>query len=570
MSPGTAAPAPPRFAELFTPKLVTVLREGYRLSDLRADALAGLTVAIVALPLSMAIAVASGVAPERGLYTAIVGGFLISLLGGSRFQIGGPAGAFIVLVAAIVAREGYEGLVLATLVAGVILIVVGYLRLGTYIKYIPYPVTLGFTAAIAVIIVLSQVRELLGLDLANEPGELLARLSALWLALPTAKPATIAIALFSIGAIIALHRWLPNWPAFLIAVVGAATIAQMLQLDVATLGSRFGEVSAGLPKPSLPMMTAAKLMNAIPNGCTIALLGAMKSLLSAVVADGMTGRRHRSNCELVAQGVGNIASVLFGGICVTGTIARTATNVRSGARGPIAGMFHALYVFLFVAVAAPLIGYVPLAALGSVLVVVAWKMAEKAELWAVIRSSRADALVLLATFLLTVAIDLPTGIAVGVVLGSFLFMHRMAEAVEIAGGGYLITEDQSDYAEARTTYDPAIASDPDVMIYRIRGALFFGATSAVSTVLDRVGSPPKVFILHFESVPLVDSTGANVLRGFVEKLHRAGTRIYFAGAGPAARRALFAVGLGNDAISYAATVEEAVQLAKADRTTTPV
>ena len=565
MNASTLSPIPatqPTFAELYTPKLVTILREGYGLKDLRADAIAGMTVAIVALPLSMAIAVASGVGPERGLYTAIVGGFLISLLGGSRFQIGGPAGAFIVLVALIVQREGYDGLVLATLIAGVILIAVGFLRVGTFIKYIPYPVTIGFTSGIAVIIVVSQVRDLAGLQLTHEPAEFVPKLKTLWDAATTFNPATIVVSGLSLATIVAVHRWRPTWPGFLIALVGAAAATALLQLDIATLGTRFGAMPSSLPAPSLPVFTWEKFTAAIPNGCTIALLGAIESLLSAVIADGMTGRRHRSNCELVAQGAANIGSVMFGGICATGTIARTATNVRSGARGPISGLFHSVYLLLFMLFAAPLVAYIPLAALGAVLLVVAWKMAEKSEFVALIRGSRADAVVLLSTFLLTVFVDLTTGIAVGVVLGAFLFLHRMAEAVEVASGVELIAEDKADINGARTAYDTEQATDPEVMIYRISGALFFGATAAVSTVLDRVGAPPRSFVLDFSNVPLIDVTAANALRGFVQKLERSGTRIYFAGARPTVRKTLEATGFKEPTIRYAATAAAALEQAK--------
>src|SRR5262249_10082018 len=522
--------AKPTTAELFTPKLVTILREGYALADLKADAVAGLTAAGVALPLCMAIAIASGLPPERGLYTGIVGGFLVSLLGGSRFQIGGPAGAFIVLVAAIVNREGYDGLVMATLFGGLILVAVGSLRLGTFIKYIPYPVTVGFTAGIAVIIVASQVRELLGLNMAAEPPEFVAKLAAIASALPTVSAPTVLVSVLSIVMILAIHRWRPAWAALLMAVVAASIVVALLGLDVATLGTRFGGVAGGMPRPSLPPFSIGKIEPALVNGCAIALLGAIESLLSAVVADGMTGRRHRSNCELVAQGTANLGSAPLRGMPVTGLIARTATNIRAGARGPIAGMFHALYLLLFVLVAAPLIAYVPLAALGAVMVIVAWNMAEKAEFWALLRSSRGDALVLLLSFGLTVFVDLTTGIAVGVVLGAFLFLHRMAEAVEIAEGQELVAEDQADFAGERTSYDSAAARDRDVMVYRIRGALFFGATAALSTVLERIGSQPKVFVLDFQEVPLIDSTAANTLRGFLRKLRRAQTRVYFAAA----------------------------------------
>src|SRR5215212_5639029 len=364
------APPEPTFIELFTPKLITVLREGYSARKFQADAVAGLTVAIVALPLSMAIAIASGVGPERGLYTAIVGGFLVSLLGGSRFQIGGPAAAFIVLIASIVAREGYDGLVLATLIGGALLILVGFLQLGTFIKYIPYPVTVGFTAGIAVIIAISQLPDLLGLK--PQPAEnILDRLVTLVEGLGTTNWQTVAVTVFSIAIITAVTRWVPRAPSFLVAVVTAAALAALLQLDVATIGSRFGGIPNMLPAPHLPDWSLEKLPAALRNGAAIALLGAIESLLSAVVADGMTGRRHRSNCELVGQGVANIGSALIGGICVTGTIARTATNVRAGARGPVAGMLHALFLLLFMLVAAPLASYIPLATLAAVLVIVA-------------------------------------------------------------------------------------------------------------------------------------------------------------------------------------------------------
>ena len=379
----------PSFTELFTPKLVTVLREGYGLTQLRADAIAGLTVAIVALPLSMAIAIASGGSPAQGLYTAIVGGFLVSALGGSRFQIGGPAGAFIVLVAATVHAHGMEGLFLATMLAGVMLTAIGLLRLGTYIKFIPYPVTVGFTAGIAVIIFASQIKDLLGLTLAGpEPGPLAAKLAVLWQALPTFTPTTMALAFGTIIVLTVLKRLRPHWPGMLIAVAGAAAVTGLLGLSVETIGTRFGGIPSTLPMPALPPMSLAKIQQVLPSAIALALLGSIESLLSAVVADGMTGRRHRSNCELVAQGIANIGSALFGGICVTGTIARTATNVRAGAHGPVSGMLHAVFLLIFMLVAAPLAGFIPLASLAGVLAVVAWNMVEKHAFATLLRASR--------------------------------------------------------------------------------------------------------------------------------------------------------------------------------------
>jgi SulP family sulfate permease len=548
----------PTFSELFTPKLVTLLREGYSAADLHADALAGLTVAIVALPLSMAIAIGSGLSPEKGVFTAIVGGFLISALGGSRFQIGGPAGAFIVLIAGIVERHGYDGLVLATMMAGTFMLAAGFLRIGTYIKYIPFPVTVGFTTGIAVIILASQMKELLGLDIAREPAALLPKIETIWESLGSVKPAAVTLSAMTIGLIVGLRRVRPNWPGMLMAVGATTVLAAALNLDVTTIGSRFGDVPRTLPTPSFPSFDLAKLHSVLPDAVAIALLGAIESLLSAVVADGMSGRRHRSNCELVAQGAANIAAVAFGGMCATGTIARTATNVRAGARGPVSGMLHALYLLLFLLVAAPLAFYIPLASLGGVLAVVAWNMAEKDEFASLLLASWGDATVLLSTFLLTIFADLTIAIAVGVTLGAFLFLHRMAEAVEVEGGGRMITEDQADATGTqRTAYDPNAFGD-DAMVYRINGAFFFGATAAVSGALDRIGAHPKVFVLDFSEVPLADTTAAKALDGFVHKLAHSGTAVYFSGVRQPVRRTLLKAGLRKPLVRYAPTPQDAI------------
>ena len=552
----------PTFAELFTPKLVTVLREGYGLKEFRADALAGLTVAIVALPLSMAIAIAAGLSPDRGLYTAIVGGFLISALGGSRFQVGGPAGAFIVLIAAIVERHGYDGLVLATMMAGVMMMTVGFLQLGTFIKYIPYPVTIGFTAGIAVIIFASQVKELFGLDIVKEPSALIPKIAAIWNALGSTKPATVALSAFAIAVILGLRAYRPKWPGLLIAVVLSAVLTGIFHLDVATIGSRFGGVPSSLPFPALPEISLMKMRAVLPDAISIAVLGAIESLLSAVVADGMSGRKHRSNSELVAQGVGNIGAVIFGGMCVTGTIARTATNIRSGAHGPVSGILHAAYLLVFMLVAAPLASFVPLACLGGILAVISWNMAERHEFASLLRTSWGDAVVLMATFLLTIFEDLIVAIAVGVTLGAFLFLHRMAEAVEIQGGGRLVSEDEADATGAARVLAQPAGLVGDAMIYRISGAFFFGATAAVSNALDRIGEHPKLFILDMTDVPLIDTTAARMLGEYATKLNRSGTKVYLAGARRSVRRTMLGAGLRKPLVYYAATAEDAIQAAK--------
>jgi sulfate permease, SulP family len=551
----------PSFAELYLPKLITVLREGYGLASFRADIISGLTVAIVALPLSMAIAIASGVTPDRGLYAAVVGGFLVSLLGGSRFQIGGPAGAFIVLVALTVERHGVDGMLLATMMAGVFLIAAGLLRLGTYIKFIPYPVTVGFTAGIAVIIFASQLKELFGITLpGKEPGEFIPKLQALAGGIGTIRPATVAVAIVSIAIIVGLRKLRPHWPGILIAVAVASLAAWALALPVETIGTRFGGIPRELPTPALPAFSIEKMRAVLPDAIAFALLGAIESLLSAVVADGMTGRRHRSNCELVAQGFANLGSALFGGLCVTGTIARTATNVRAGARGPVSGMLHSLFLLVFMLVGAPLASFIPLSALAAVLVVVAWNMAEKQEFAVLLRSSWGDATVLLATFGLTIFRDLTEGILVGFALGAVLFINRMAQMTGVEAAAPIVVRDRADTddPEDRGRYDASLAADPDVLVYRITGAFFFGAASTVGAVLDSIADGRKSFVVDFSAVPFLDSTAANAMGRVAARARRQGIRLFITGASYAVRRELITHGVSPPRAKFRETVARAV------------
>jgi SulP family sulfate permease len=560
MSTHSPAAHGPSFTELFTPKLVTVLREGYRLANLRADTIAGLTVAIVALPLSMAIAIASGATPAQGLYTAIFGGVLVSALGGSRFQIGGPAGAFIVLVAATVHTHGMDGLLIATLLAGLMLAAIGFLRLGTYIKFIPYPVTVGFTAGIATIIFASQLKDLLGLRLAEaEPGELLDKLPVLWKYLPTLNSSALVLSIVTVAIILGLRRVRPHWPGLLIAVAAAAIATAALNLPVATIGTQFGGIPSSLPLPALPALTWEKVMAVLPNAGSFALLGSIESLLSAVVADSMTGRRHRSNCELVAQGAANVVSSLFGGICVTGTIARTATNVRAGAHGPLAGILHSLFLMLFILLAAPLASAIPLAALAGVLAVVAWNMVEKQAFATLLKASAGDAAVLLATFGLTIFRSLSEAIVVGFALGSVLFIHRMSKATEVATHSPLVGEDAADTPQGlRTPYDERAARDPNVVVYRISGAFFFGAAASIGSVLDRISSTHKALIIDFTAVPFLDSTGANTLEGLARKAARHGVTVVLTGTTKTMREELFVHHVRPPFVRYERTVEAAL------------
>lgn len=520
-----------RPASEFLPKIVTVLREGYRLSDLRADAMAGLTVAIVALPLSMAIAIASGVGPERGLFTAIVGGFLVSLLGGSRYQIGGPAGAFIVLVASCASAIGVPGLLLAVALSGIFLAIAGLFRLGSYVKFIPYPVTLGFTAGIAVIIFSSQIKDLFGLHLAGaEPAAFLPKLAALWEARASLSLPAALIALATIVMIQGLKRLRPHWPYLLIAVTASSLAVFLFGLPVETIHDRFGELPRTPPLPTLPALDLASLQAALPYAFSFTLLGAIESLLSAVVADGMSGAKHRSNIELVAQGVANIGSALFGGICVTGTIARTATNVRAGSHGPVSGMLHALFVLAFMVVAAPLAGRIPLAALAGVLAVVAWNMAEKAEIWAVARSSRADAVVILATFGLVVFRDLTEGIVAGFALSGLVFLHRMSQTASIG----------TDEAETR----------PDRVVVRLSGPYFFGAAAQTGAALDQIAEHPRHFVLDLAELDYLDSSGARALELLSHRIRRHGGQMVLLGVRPEQRKILEQAGLEPPAARY--------------------
>ncbi|MFN3890469.1 MAG: SulP family inorganic anion transporter [Beijerinckiaceae bacterium] len=547
---------PADFAEMFTPKLVTVLREGYTFANFRADAIAGLTVAIVALPLSMAIAIGSGAKPEHGLIASVVAGFIISALGGSRFQIGGPAGAFIVLVAAIIAQHGYQGFLAATIMGGGLMLALGYLRLGTYIKYIPHPVTVGFTAGIGVIIFAGEIKDFFGLTIDREPGALIPKLSSLIGAAHTINPYATSIGIACLAIILVLRRFAPRFPGLLAAVAFGAVVTWAFSLPVETIGSKFGGIPRSLPAPGLPDISLSQIVDLIPAAIAIAVLGGIESLLSAVVADGMTGRRHRSNCELVAQGWANIASALFGGLCATGTIARTATNVRAHAHGPVAGMLHAVFLLAFMFIAAPLASWIPLAALAAVLAVVAWNMVEKEHFIAILRTSRGEATVLMATFLITILRDLTEGIAVGVVLGSILFMHRMAQLVEVTTRETLIDEDRPDGAPAdRTSYEPQ--NGGDIVVYRIAGPFFFGAASQVSQVIEQIAKPPRAYILDLSGVPLADQTGAQTVKMFAHKAQRHGARVVIAGAKPDVARILVNSGLDRTLVDYASDVKAA-------------
>lgn len=548
---------------LFIPKSITVpTQEGYSWSDFRADATAGLTVAIVALPLAMAIAIASGATPAAGLVTVVVAGFLISALGGSRFQIGGPTGAFIVVVYGVVTTHGYDGLLLATLMAGVLLVVAGLLRVGAWIKYIPEPVITGFTAGIAAIIFTSQIRDLFGLQLEDAPADFIPKMAAFWAARETIAPAALLVSGGSLVVIALLHRYAPKAPGFLVAVAGAAALAFVFNIPVETLGTRFGGVAATFPAPHLPPISIEKVQALIPSAITIAFLAGVESLLSAMVADGMTGRRHRSNCELVAQGVANIASPLFGGISATGAIARTATNIRAGARTPFAGMLHALFVLAFMVALSPLLAFVPLASLAAVLAVVAWNMSERERFAQLLTGPVGDRVVLLATFGLTLFVDLTLAIEVGIVLAALIFMHRMAEATAIQQGVTLADSDQDDFAQPQEAYSTREHLPPRVDVFEFRGPLFFGAVSRVNDALEAAFPRPHVFILRLRDAPLIDASGVTALERFVRRCVSHGGSVIFSEARPPVRIVLNRMGANAwRGVAFADTYAAALDLA---------
>ncbi len=530
---------------LYVPKLFTILRHGYSAGDLQRDLIAGLTVAIVALPLSMALAIASGAPPAVGLHTAIVAGFLTSLLGGSRVQIGGPTAAFIPVVFGVIAKYGYDGMVVATLMAAIMLMIAGLMRLGTLVRYMPQPVITGFTAGIAVSIFSSQVKDLFGLDIATLPAEFFARWQTYLTHFSSINPAATGLAVGTLVLLIVLRRYRPNWPGFLIAVIVASLAAMVFKLPVETILSHYGPIPRELPFPHLPTFDLARVHELLPSAFTIAFLGAVESLLSAVVADGMIDGQHRSNCELVAQGIANGASALVGGLPATGAIVRTATNVRAGARSPVAGMAHAVFILIFVVIAAPLANRVPLPAMAALLMIVAWNMSEIERIRQLLRSPLGDRLVLLVTFVLTVTVDLTVAVQVGVVLAAFLFMHRMSEIVALESHVELVERDQDDFDRPRPAHERTTLP-ADVEAYRVSGPLFFAVANRIDDVLRAFGRKPRVFILRLSRVPLIDASGATAMINLLARCRRDGIALIFTGLQPQPARILRDMGVLPD------------------------
>ena len=515
----------------FVPKSIICLREGYTKEGLTRDVIAGVVVGIVALPLALAFAIASGVPPERGLYTAIVAGFLISALGGSRVQIGGPTGAFVVIVYGIVGKYGYEGLVICTILAGAILIALGLARMGTLIKFIPYPVVTGFTAGIAVIIFSSQVKDFLGLKMGSVPADFTEKWVAYASKFATIDPATTAVAIGTLLILIVWPRFVRMVPAPFVAMLAATIAVQVFQLPVETIGSRFGGVPSSLPTPHWPEIPWGHMGQFISPALTVALLAAIESLLSAVVADGMVGTRHKSNMELVAQGVANIASPIFGGIPATGAIARTATNIRTGARTPVAGMVHALTLLAILLLLGRWAAMVPLCALAAILVVVSYHMSEWRSFRGLLRAPRSDLLVLLITFGLTIFVDLTVAVQVGIVAASLLFMRRMADITRIEGVTDEIREgiDEDPGEITQMRKKKRLLRDrevpPGIEVYEVNGPFFFGVADKLKDVMSEIDRPPMVFILRMRHVPAIDATGMHAIEQMAIKTRKQGTTL---------------------------------------------
>ena len=506
-----------RLSEAFTPKLVTVFREGYGADELRADLIAGLTVAIVALPLAMALGIASGASPREGLVTAILAGTLISALGGSRVQIGGPTGAFVVIVAGVIAAHGFNGLILATLMAGIILIVSGYAGVGRLMRYVPMPVVTGFTAGIAVIIASGEIGDFLGLRTGPVPADFLDKWGAYVRASATINWAALAIGAGTLAIVIGGRRLAPRAPAYLIALLAATVAVAMLHLPVERVGDRFHSMPTGIPLPRPLHVTLPLLRDSFSSAFVIAFLAGIEALLSATVADGMTGRRHRSGQELVGMGVANIVSAFFGGLPATGAIARTATNIRAGARSPMAGIFHSLFLLAFMIAAGQWLALVPMTALAAVLLMVAWGMSEFDRFIALLRTDSGERGVLLLTFLLTVFVDLTVAIAVGVTLAALLFMRRMSET---AG---LVPVDLAEEPQLRENLPHGVE------VFRFTGPMFFGVAGEMLEALRRAGQKPRAIVLRVEQVPYIDVTGANALATFVRQAKHSGTEVWLCG-----------------------------------------
>ena len=505
------------------PKSVIALRT-YSLDTFRRDLVAGITVGLVALPLAMAFAIASGLSPQQGIYCAVVTGFIISALGGSMVQIGGPTGAFVVVISGIVTTYGIGGLYVCTLMAGVMMIIMGLTGTGTAVKFIPRPIVIGFTNGIALLIASTQIRDFLGVTMPSNPSALLDRLVMIGQHLGTVSPPSLGLAIASLGTIILVNRYIKGVPGTIVALVLGTAAAWIFNMPVETIGSRFGGVPSGLPQMHIPDIQPALLLKLISPAVTVAMLGAIESLMSAVVADRMTGDRHNPNVELIAQGVANVVSPLFGGLPATGAIARTATNVRSGARTPMSGIIHALTLVVILLVGAPLAAHIPLAVLAAILMIVAANMGEWAEIMPLIRQTYTDRIVWAVTLFLTVFADLTVAVEVGMVLAALLFIRRVAATTTVSR----VTEDYLRQGKAHVLQDKPIPDD--MAIFRIHGPFLFGSTDQLSYLLDNIDALPPIVAFRLRNMTALDATGLKALEDATDALKKSGRHAVFCGA----------------------------------------
>lgn len=517
--------------ERFVPVFFEVIRN-YSLALFKKDLFAGITVGIVAVPLALAFAIASGATPSQGIFTAVIAGFFISFLGGSRYQIGGPTGAFVIIIYGIIAQHGYDGLIIATIMAGIILICLGIARVGSFIKFIPYPVTTGFTAGIGVVIFSSQIKDFLGLTYKETSPEFIDKWISIFSNLSTINISSAAIGAGTVITILIIRKMSTNIPSHVVAIVISTAACFLLGLNAETIGDRFGTINAVFPSFTVPEVTIEKIRVLFPAAITIALLAGIESLLSAVVADGMTGSHHKSNTELIGQGAANILSGFFGCIPATGAIARTATNVRAGGVTPLSGIIHAVFLCLFILFFSFLIEIIPMAALAGVLLVVSVDMMGIKNMANLLSSPKSDVVVLLTTFILTIVIDLTAAVQVGVVLAALLFMKRMSDVTSMGKINFDVSE-----KTAKNIADPDATSNKEipegVEVYEINGPFFFGVADMLINTLEHIGKTPKVFILRMRNVPAIDATGEHALENFYNTCKKAGTQLVLSGVNPA-------------------------------------
>jgi SulP family sulfate permease len=505
------------------PRLIACLRD-YDRHHLVSDLVAGLTVGLVALPLAMAFGIASGVTPQAGIYTAILGGFIVSALGGSRIQIGGPTGAFVVIVAGIIAQHGLSGLLMVTMMAGFILLILGFTGLGSAVRFIPRPIIIGFTNGIALLIASTQIRDFLGLDMKENPSEFFARLEAITASIGTVEWMTFGVALVSLSIILFTPRWIPALPGSILALLAGTAAVGAFQLPVETIGSQFGGIPSGFPRFDVPEFRPDLILPLLPSAMTVAILAAIESLLSAVVADSMSGDRHDSNVELVAQGVANVLTPMVGGIPVTGAIARTATNYRSGAKTPVAGMVHALTLLVVVLALAPLAKFIPLATLAAVLFVVAWNMGEWKEIGSILRLDLADKSVWLITFILTVVADLTLAVEVGMALAALLYIYRISQTTTVA----TVTSEYIEDGRPHILQDKDVP--PYVTILRIHGPFLFGTTDLLAEETSNLSKFAPIVILRLRNMTAIDATGLHALETLCDRLKKSGRTLVLCGA----------------------------------------